>query len=203
MHAYLVVGREEEKVNKQIDKLVKKLKVKVFEFPLEKINDVRDLNSFTKLEISQKTAILIKGIDAATTPALNAFLKNLEEPQENLVYILTCANKHSLLPTIVSRCQVIKIVSSGRSLVAGKLTSNFLKKTISEKLLFASEIRKREEAVNFVEKFILGGHLLLINQKRNHLKISKSIRSANTALANLKANGNVQLQLTNFVLSLV
>jgi len=203
MHAYLIVGREEEKISKQIDKLVKKLKVKVFEFPLKKIGDVRDLNSFTKLEISQKTAILIKGIDTATAPALNAFLKNLEEPQENLVYILTCVNKHSLLPTIVSRCQVIKTVSSGLPSVAGKLTSNFLKKSISEKLFFASKIRKREEAVNFVEKFILGGHLLLINQKRNHLKISKSIRSANTALANLKANGNVQLQLTSFVLSLV
>jgi len=203
MHAYLIVGREEEKVEEQVERLVRKLKVKILEFPLEKIGDVRDLNSFTKLEISQKTAILIKGIDAATTPALNAFLKSLEEPQENLVYILTCANKHSLLPTIVSRCQVIKTISSGQPSVAGKLTSNFLKKTISEKLLFASEIRKRDEAVNFVEKFILGGHLLLINQKRNHLKISKSIRSANAALANLKANGNVQLQLTNFVLSLV
>ncbi len=203
MHAYLVVGREKEKINKQIDKLVKKLKVKVFEFPLKKIGDARDLNSFTRLEISQKTAILIKGIGAATIPALNAFLKNLEEPQENLIYILTTANKHSLLPTIVSRCQVIKTVSSGRSSVTDKLTSNFLKKSISEKLLFTSKIRKRDEAANFVEKFILGGHLLLINQKRNHLKISKSIRSANTALANLKANGNVQLQLTSFVLSLV
>jgi DNA polymerase III delta prime subunit len=203
MHAYLIVGREEERIGEQIEKLVRKLKVKILEFPLEKINDVRDLNSFTKLEISQKTAILIKGIDAATTPALNAFLKSLEEPQENLVYILTCANKHSLLPTIVSRCQVIKTVPGSQPLVSGKLTNNFLEKSISEKLLFTSEIRKRDEAVNFVEKFILGGHLLLINKKRNHLKISKSIRSANTALANLKANGNVQLQLTSFVLSLV
>lgn len=203
MHAYLIVGREEGKIDEQIDKLVKKLKIKVFEFPLEKIGDVRDLGSFTKLEINQKTAILIKGIDAATTPALNAFLKNLEEPQENLIYILTCANKHGLLPTIVSRCQAIKTVPSSRSSVAGKLTSNFLKKSISEKLLFTSKIRKRDEAVNFVEKFILGGHSLLINTKRNHLKISKNIRSANTALANLRANGNVQLQLANLVLSLV
>lgn len=203
MHAYLIVGREKEKIDEQINKLVKKLKVKVFEFPLEKIGDVRDLGSFTKLEISQKTAILIKGIDAATTPALNAFLKNLEEPQENLIYILTCANKHSLLPTIVSRCQVIKTISSSRSSATNELANDFLKKSISEKLLFTSKIRKRNEAVDFVGKFILGGHSLLINTKRNHLKISKSIRSANIALANLKANGNVQLQLTSFVLSLV
>lgn len=203
MHAYLIVGREEKKIDEEINKLVKKPKVKVFEFPLEKISDVRDLSFFTKLEINQKTAILIKGIDAATPPALNAFLKNLEEPQENLVYILTATNMHALLPTIVSRCQVIKTVPSRQSPANARLTSNFLKKSTSQKLLFVSQIRKRDEAVDFAKKFILGGHLRLINDEKNHLKIAESIRSANIALAYLKANGNVQLQLTNFVLSLV
>lgn len=203
MHAYLIVGQEEERIDEEIDKLVKKLKVKVFEFPLEKISDVRDLSSFTKLEISQKTAVLIKGIDAATPPALNAFLKNLEEPQKNLVYLLSATNKHALLPTIVSRCQVVKIVPGRQSPVNSRLTNDFLKKSTSKKLLFISQIRKRDEAVDFAKKFILGGHWLLVNDEKNRLKVAESIRSANATLANLKANGNVQLQLTNFVLSLV
>jgi len=203
MHAYLIVGREEEKIEKQIERLARKLKAKVLEFSLEKIGDVRELGSFTKLEINQKTAILIKGIDQATVPALNAFLKNLEEPQKNLVYILTATSKHALLPTIVSRCQIIKTVSDGQPSTSGRLVDQFLKKALPEKLFFVSNIRTRNEAVDFVEKFILGGHFLLISDGQNSQKIARNLRSAETALTYLKANGNIQLQLTNFVLDLV
>src|SRR5690625_7732943 len=47
--------------------------------------------------------------------AVNAFLKLLEEPSENVMFILTSSRPEQLLPTIVSRCQEIRLqaLSSG------------------------------------------------------------------------------------------
>lgn len=38
--------------------------------------------------------------------AFNAFLKTLEEPPKNVVFILATTEKHKVIPTILSRCQI-------------------------------------------------------------------------------------------------
>ncbi len=200
MHAYLIVGRSTEE---KIEELTKKLKVKIFEYPLTKIKDVRELGSFTKLAIGRPTAILIKDIDTASIEALNAFLKNLEEPQENLFYILTTTSTKNLPATIVSRCQVIRTISEKREVKGDKSADSFLKQSISEKLLFTSKIRKRDEAIEFVENVVFSCHQRLLKTTNQYLKLAKIVKSASQTLNRLRANGNVQLQLTNFVLGLV
>lgn len=200
MHAYLIVGRNTEK---KIEELTKKLKVKIFEYPLTKIKDVRELGNFTKLAIDKPTAILIKGIDTASIEALNAFLKNLEEPQEDLFYILTTTSTKNLPATIVSRCQVIRIIDEKRKAKSNKSADSFLKKSIPEKLLFTSKIRKRDEAIEFVENVIFSCHQRLLKTTNEYLKLAKIVKSASQTLNRLRANGNVQLQLTNLVLGLV
>jgi len=86
MHAYLVVG-EGKGLEEKVADMVRELKVKVMEYPAKKIEDIRVLNSFISLTLASPTAILLKDVDEATDEALNAFLKNLEEPQENLYFI--------------------------------------------------------------------------------------------------------------------
>src|SRR3989304_1020922 len=100
MHAFLLIGDSKAGLENGIKNLTQKLKAKTLEFPLVKIEDVRNLNSFTNLKVPTPTAIVIRGIDAATLPAQNAFLKNLEEPQANLYYLLTAISEKSVLPTI-------------------------------------------------------------------------------------------------------
>ena len=56
---------------------------------------------------ADKKVYIIDNADMLGTHAANAFLKTLEEPQENLVLILLARTKESVLPTIVSRCQVV------------------------------------------------------------------------------------------------
>ena len=41
-----------------------------------------------------------------TTAAFNAFLKTLEEPPHHALFILATTEKHKVLPTILSRCQI-------------------------------------------------------------------------------------------------
>src|SRR5258708_15075302 len=100
MHGFIVIGNSENYINKFDGKKI--------EFPLAKIEDVRELSSFTKLKVTEKTVIVVKDFDNANIVSQNAFLKALEEPQENLSYILTATNINNILPTIVSRCEIIE-----------------------------------------------------------------------------------------------
>jgi len=199
MHAYLITGQDKEKTQKKAEEIAEKLKLKIFEFPVAKIDDVRELNRIAALSLSSPTGILIKDIDAATDEALNAFLKNLEEPQENLYFLLTASSIHKVLPTIASRCLHIKVL--GEKAGDTESAQKFLEKDSDERLIFVDKIKEREEAVAFVENLTFRLHRLLLSSSDSHLTLSKYLRVSGETLERLNANGNVALQLTNMVLN--
>lgn len=74
-----------------------------------KVEQIRQLKSeltTSGLESSRKV-IIIEEADLMTTSAANSLLKFLEEPQGDIILFLLATAKQNLLPTIVSRCQVI------------------------------------------------------------------------------------------------
>lgn len=186
MHAFLLVGQENCDFEIQISKLATINKAKVLPFVLQKIEDARELKKLIKFSFAQKTAIVIKDIDTATVETTNAFLKNLEEPNENLIYILTATNINNVIPTIISRCQVIKIIHNAQPAKNNKALE-FLKEKLNKKFEIIAKIKDREEAIKFVEDLLFVDDDF--NNKENYLK----------TLKNLKLNGNVSLQLTNLL----
>jgi DNA polymerase-3 subunit delta' len=76
-----------------------------------KIDQVRELQrelSLSPVEGRYRVALLCN-FERATTSAANALLKTLEEPASQVVMILTAPETGILLPTIVSRCQVLTL----------------------------------------------------------------------------------------------
>jgi DNA polymerase III subunit delta' len=77
------------------------------------IETVRSINKFLQLKTSGTAAIrrivIVEHADGLTGEAQNAFLKLLEEPPADTMIILTVQGKRSLLPTIMSRVQIIAI----------------------------------------------------------------------------------------------
>lgn len=74
-----------------------------------KIDQIRDLKEYLSVKGTGKYRVVI--IDQAgkmNLQAQNALLKILEEPPEGTVFILIANNKGELLPTILSRCQVLE-----------------------------------------------------------------------------------------------
>ncbi|MEA4815363.1 MAG: DNA polymerase III subunit delta' [Lachnospiraceae bacterium] len=53
---------------------------------------------------------IIEKADKMTEKAQNAFLKTLEDPPEYAVFLLLCENINTLLPTVVSRCVIMKLL---------------------------------------------------------------------------------------------
>lgn len=57
----------------------------------------------------RRTVIVLTNVDTMRKETANAFLKLLEEPSGNVMFILTAAQPDQLLPTIISRCQQIRL----------------------------------------------------------------------------------------------
>lgn len=68
-----------------------------------------------------RTIIVITGIETMRKESANAFLKLLEEPAGDLLFILTATKTDQLLPTIVSRCQNLQLQPLGNSEIAESL----------------------------------------------------------------------------------
>ncbi len=75
------------------------------------IDQVRDLQHQLSLKpyASDKKVGIIPEAQRMTTEAQNALLKTLEEPPAHSVLILTAPSTRILLPTIVSRCQIVRL----------------------------------------------------------------------------------------------
>lgn len=69
----------------------------------------------------RKTVVIITEIETMRKEAANAFLKLLEEPSENVVFLLTATKTDQLLPTIISRCQQLRLQPLSYNEVAGGL----------------------------------------------------------------------------------
>ena len=66
----------------------------------------------TKSVESDKKVYIINNVECLNTSSANSILKFLEEPEDNIIAILATDNIHSLLDTIISRCQVITLTRS-------------------------------------------------------------------------------------------
>jgi DNA polymerase-3 subunit delta' len=76
-----------------------------------KVDEIRELQhslSLTPYEAPFRVAVILR-FEEANLSTANALLKTLEEPSSRVVMILTADNSEMLLPTIVSRCEVLRL----------------------------------------------------------------------------------------------
>lgn len=73
------------------------------------IAEVKQVLSEIKIYNPKKRVFYFPSFDASSLEAQNALLKVLEEPPENVLFVLTSSSVSRLLPTIVSRTKVVKL----------------------------------------------------------------------------------------------
>lgn len=111
-----------------------------------------------------KKVYWIQNVDKMTPQAANSILKFLEEPEDNIIAILSTKNLNLVLNTIVSRCQLIKLSSK-------KVSENYAeienKKNVEEyistykrnrnlaTLNLIESIEKREDVENILDLFLV------------------------------------------------
>lgn len=72
------------------------------------VDDIRELidNVMMLPQIGRYSVYIVDEVHMLSTSAFNAFLKTLEEPPAHAIFILATTEKHKILPTILSRCQI-------------------------------------------------------------------------------------------------
>jgi hypothetical protein len=70
-------------------------------------------------------AVIIDGVDTMNKESANAMLKTLEEPPAGTVMILLTDKVHAVLPTIVSRCQLIRFAPLRHDVISAVLCERF------------------------------------------------------------------------------
>ena len=72
------------------------------------VDDIRNLIEQVRIppQIGRYRVFIIDEVHMLSAAAFNAFLKTLEEPPSHVIFILATTEKHKILPTILSRCQI-------------------------------------------------------------------------------------------------
>ena len=72
------------------------------------VDDIRNLTDQVRIppQIGHYSIYIIDEVHMLSQQAFNAFLKTLEEPPKHAIFILATTEKHKIIPTILSRCQI-------------------------------------------------------------------------------------------------
>jgi DNA polymerase III delta prime subunit len=223
MHSYIICSGTDESRQQSVNRLITKLrqdgKAKInFQTksdpdflilkpdPSISISAVRELKNNLKLKpLKGKSKIaLIISADKLTLPAQHALLKTLEEPAPNTFLLLELNNPHQLLPTIRSRCQIIKAPRSqtiNRKIDTKKTQSfiNALQKASPGKRISYLETycTQKADAQNLLKSL-----LFVLRQKiRQDPSWAPALKLTQEALISLDQNLNLKLTLEHFALN--
>lgn len=191
-----------------------------------KIEQIRDLKQTLSLKPlnGTKKATIIYAAQNLTSEAQNALLKTLEEPPEDTVIFLCTPNENLLLPTIMSRCEIVRLQNQNANLPprgsprveAGKIQNYTFQQILifdmGEKFALAEKLttkidkdEKLEDVRKRVEKWIMKiiaelHHTLSTNmapQSAINLKIFLA------AQKQIRQNLNLRLVLENCLMNLI
>jgi DNA polymerase-3 subunit gamma/tau len=106
------------------------------------VEDIRNLIDQVRIppQVGKYKVYIIDEVHMLSQAAFNAFLKTLEEPPAHAIFILATTEKHKIIPTILSRCQIFDFKRIGVT-----DTKNYL-----QKIAKTEGIQAEEEALHLI-----------------------------------------------------
>ena len=118
------------------------------------ISVMRDLKKNLTMSAAQggRRVIIISEAHEMRMEAANTFLKTLEEPHDDITFILTSSHREQLLDTIVSRCQQIQCDPLSDQEIAGALIENFSVDPAEARLIASFAQGSYSKATEFLDE---------------------------------------------------
>lgn len=180
MHVFIIETKEFR------EETAKSYGEQIITYDISSVSDARAFQKTLTFTPRVKTVYVLNGLSDAGEIAQTTLLKTLEEGSgTNAIFLIPTEDRGKLLATIQSRAQLIQDI---------KLKSNASTKvdlSIHSLMETISNITNRDDAVAFIQ------NILLSDKTSFDIKIQGLI-----TLQALKANGNVTIQLLNFVMSI-
>jgi hypothetical protein len=161
------------------------------------VENVRTITKFlSQKPYSHSTKIIyIPHADLLKAESQNTLLKNLEEPGDNCYFILTTEKPSALLPTIISRCRQIRLISS--ETISSEQPLSF-SGTLSQKLSLSETLTADKTTVlPFLENQLIIYQKLLVSNpvSETALIINKIIKAIQMLNANVDPKAAVDFLL--------
>lgn len=201
MHAFLINGGTQESRQKKIKDMVTEFHIDLIDVvsiaPDGEHITIADVRNFQKRLLfapmqSTHSIGIIENASLLTTEGQQALLKLLEEPPPRTYVLLETESAESLLPTIISRCQIVRLATRV------SLTQIDIKTLLDKKPndLF-TEVDKhtadRIEAKKWAGELLEAGRMLLLSERTE--KIAHLVRNLLQAQKELNVNCNPKLVL--------
>jgi hypothetical protein len=178
------------------------------------INQTRQIKQLlSKKPFAMKNQyIVIKQAHLMTVPAQNSLLKSLEELAENQYVFLLSSQPKKLLPTIISRCQIVRIKSNQPPLTSQttqefkKLWQDLTTASPGKRLQLIEPYQKtREQAMQFCRQMTVYLRSIIIKKimtgKKTPIPTLSAIKNLQITINQLQQNCNVKLCLDVWVLA--
>ncbi len=177
------------------------------EIQIDQIRELQKTLSF-KPQFSDRKTVIVNQVESMNKLAQNCFLKTLEEPKSNALFILITDKYRILLPTIISRCAVLKFYRTEAEkldksteqkmseIISGDLESRF---TFAEKIAKANS----QAVISFFENLIKYlRQILLVNIDQNRGVVEKIKLAQELQYLVNTTNINKRLVLENLFLNI-
>lgn len=227
MHTFAIITNSIDLKNKQRDKLLSQFQINTFSRIIigqndQSIETIREAQKILQLvPVSGKLqAFIVENIDKFKIPAQQALLKTLEEPPKNTIVIIEANNQDQILPTILSRSQLIYISDIPKltlkeeeeiTIFWAKLFRNdFPANRLQTASILTSKLKEREETIIWLDSQIVFFHQLL-NKRLVQQSRGKNLTPLNITLIlklmlfckkYLQANINLKLLVDHLFLNL-
>jgi len=205
MQPLLILSKDGIFINRQIKDLIKKLAITPY--------DILDFNSNETIGIenikliiknsritpySAKKLTVVRNFQMATNEAQNAFLKFLEEAPAFLTIILTANSIQNILPTVLSRCLLIKDKTKKISSAIDLLPIMHMPK--GQRLVYLQkEVTSKDQALRFIADLTDTLEFALLSDPKNfplsESEIANMIKKTEKARQYLESNVNYKLVL--------
>ncbi len=173
-HAYLILGNR-ERLKTVPEELFEVLEINqsgnpdifIIESESFGVEDARMFTQKAEMKAFGTKKLLFAIVDRITIEAQNALLKTLEEPPENTHFFILTSDELSLLPTLLSRVQKLRL---GNKLASNKEVYEFLKLSYKDRLVFAKTFADEERNLSsFID------NLLVYLREQNKIEDVKSV----------------------------
>ena len=206
-HAYMIVGKycDKDEIISNIVQILGVSREDVLKIEnnesilIEEIKLLKREMGFPPFNSPRKIAIITPA-DVLTIQSQNALLKILEEPAARSVIFLLVNDEDRILPTIISRCQIVRLQPDARGIVDKvpvELVEGNL--TMADKFGLAEKMAKMINLHSVLDGWLIDLTDRLIERPKD-LKYLNLIREIDLAKKMLRSNSSVKLVLENLML---
>ena len=156
----------------------------------------------------------IKDIEKMTEQAANSLLKFLEEPEDDIIAILSCKNISAILPTIISRCQQVKLIGQSENIeieqneelitITNEYIKRYMRKPHLANIYLLEKLKSKDEVVEFFKYLSMEVSKSYSDEiVSDVINISKVQEKILQAQADLNGNVNATLVLEKFAFTVL